>query len=246
MKKRFTERYRRGRGSIPKKMRLEIYERDGYTCQFCDKKFVSTDLTIDHLIPLAHGGVDEVTNYVTCCRSCNTRKSDMPLTEFARTVNVSVDKLPVHGDPIIDNEELPIEVRLIRKGIFDRIRKGKISVSGSSGKNKLEKTYRREFWATPLGKKLEAEEPSLPGQVRIMLPEIKTIAKTPREHLLLLELAKSANTRNLIGTVLTVDVDVEAIIRSMAKRDKDESLTKRLNQAIRRFERVLRKTVTVQ
>ena len=50
-----------------------------------------------------------------------------------------------------------------------------------------------------------------------MLPEIDTVAKTPDERILLIELAKSANTRNLIGTVLTRECDVVARVESMAQ-----------------------------
>ena len=70
-----------------------------------------------------------------------------------------------------------------------------------------------------------------------MIPEIRTIAKSAREYMLLVELAKSANTRNLIGTVLKVDVDVEGRVRSIASRTNDPALKKRLSWAIRRFEK---------
>ena len=239
MKKRFTGTSRTRRGSIPRSMRNEIYSRDGYRCQFCLGEPGTAELTIDHLIPLALGGLDEATNYVTCCRSCNSAKADRSLQEFATSINIEVEDLPVHGDPVIDNQDLPIEIRAIRKRIFDRIRSGKLRTRGRSGQKKIEKAYRREFWSTPLGQALEAEEPSLPGQVRVVIPEIKTVAKTEREYLLLVELAKSAKTRELIGTVLDATVDVESRVRSMANRERDTALAKRLNNALSRFERAV-------
>ena len=239
MKKRFTGRSRIGRGSIPRSMRDEIYSRDGYRCQFCLRKTDPAELSIDHLVPLSLGGLDEITNYVTCCRVCNSAKADQSLQEFARTINVQIEQLPVHGDPVIDNQEIPAEIRIIRKRIFDRIRMGNLNARGHSGQKKIEKAYRREFWATPVGKALEAEEPSLPGQVRVVIPEIKTVAKTEREYLLLVELAKSAYTRELIGTVLKPNVDIESRVRSMAQRGDNVALAKRLNYALRRFERIV-------
>ncbi len=240
VKRRFTGRSRTGRGSIPKSIREGIYSRDEYICQYCLQEIDPEELTIDHLVPLAHGGLDEVTNYVTCCRTCNGMKADRPLEEFADTVGVKVVDLPVHGDPIIDNEELPIEIRVIRKRIFDRARLGSLSFSGRSAQKKIEKAYRAEFWASPLGQELEAEEPGLPGRVRIVIPEIKTIAASAREYLLLVELAKSANTRDLIGTVLNADVDIESRVRSIADKSRDAPLAKRLKQALRRFERAVK------
>ena len=246
MKRRFTGRSRIGRGSIPKTIRNEIYSRDGHKCQFCLRSLDLAELTIDHLVPLALGGLDEITNYVTCCRSCNNLKADKPLVEFAQLVNLEVKDLPVHGDPVIDNVRLPKEIRVIRKRIFDRMRSGKLNAKGRSAQKKIEREYRREFWTTSLGQELQAKEPSLPSQVRIAIPEIRTVAKTPREYLLLVELAKSASTRELIGKVLCADVDVEGRVRSMASTGKDVTVTKRLNYAIRRFERVIASRVDLQ
>ena len=240
MKRRFTARSRTGRGSIPKSMRDEIYSRDEYKCQFCLNSPDLAELTIDHLVPLALGGLDEMTNYVTCCRSCNAAKADMPLKDFVQQVKTEIEDLPVHGDQIIDNDRLPVEIRIIRKRIFDRVRAGHLNAKGRSAQKKIEKAYRREFWTTPLGRELEAAEPSLPGQVRIAIPEIRTHAKTAREYLLLVELAKSARTRELIGTVLSNDVDIEGRVRSIASSNKDGALTKRLNDAIRRFEHAIK------
>ena len=241
MRRRFTGKTRVRRGSIPKKMRNEIFQRDSFICQFCQEKFDATELTIDHLVPLALGGLDEMTNYVTCCRGCNGRKADMPLDEFAREMNIDVEDLPIHGDLVIDNEKLPIQIRILRKRLYDRVRRGDIEIKGTSAKKKLEKTYRREFWNTEIGQQLESEEPSLPGHVRVMIPEIRPIAKSEREYRLLIELAKSAQTRDFIGGVLTPDVDIETRVRSMAKQTKNHSLRKRLNQSLDRFEKSMRR-----
>ena len=56
-----------------------------------------------------------------------------------------VEELPVYGDPVIDNPAIPIQLRLLRRRIFDRIRRGELAVSGKGAQKKLEKTYRREL-----------------------------------------------------------------------------------------------------
>ena len=211
MRDRFIRISKVERGRMRRKVKDDILRRDNDTCQFCGGAFEAAELTIDHLIPVALGGLDEPTNYVACCEPCNQRKADMPLEEFARTVNVRVEELPVHGDPVIDNEALPVELRLVRKRVFDRMRGGELRVSGRSAQNKIEKEYRRDFWQTDRGKALEREFPTLPGHVRVMIPEIKTIAGNERGFLLLVELAKSANTRNLIGTTLNKDVQTRTL-----------------------------------
>lgn len=238
--KRFTGKSRTKRGSIPPEMRKAIYARDSGTCQFCGAYGEGVELTIDHLVPVAKGGLDDITNYVTACRDCNEKKADKSLDEFAKTIHIAVSDLPVHGDPIIDNIYLPLEIRMVRKHIFDRVRAGSISLTGKSAQNKLERQYRREFWGTAIGKKLEQEFPTLPGHVRVMIPEIKTIAKTLAEFLLLIELAKSASTRNLIGTVIDSQVDVVAKVSQLAERNLDAALEKRIKHALSRFEKKCR------
>lgn len=241
MRDRFTRISKVERGRMRPKVKGDILQRDNHTCQFCGERFEPAELTIDHLIPMALGGLDEPTNYVACCEPCNQRKAAMPLEEFARTINVRVEKLPVHGDPVIDNDALPVELRLVRKRVFDRMRGGELRISGRSAQNKIEKEYRRDFWQTDRGKALEQEFPTLPGHVRVMIPEIKTIAGNEREFLLLVELAKSANTRNLIGTMLSKNVDIEKMVALRKDRDPDEALRKRLGQAWKRFGKEVRR-----
>lgn len=53
--------------------RAFIYERDENRCLVClDDN--SDLLTIDHIVPLAKGGRNHVSNYQTLCRKCNVKK----------------------------------------------------------------------------------------------------------------------------------------------------------------------------
>lgn len=60
--------------------------------------------------------------------------------------------------------------------------------------------------------------------------------------MLLVELAKSARTRSLIGSVLTGTVDVEGRVRSLHEREKKPAMRKRLEDALKRFDRAVRET----
>jgi hypothetical protein len=241
MKNRFTHNSRFGRHSISDKDRIEVYKRDDFTCQYCLTKYETDKLSIDHLVPVALGGLHEIRNYVTCCTSCNSRKKHAPLTEFAKKVNINVQDLPIHGNPIIDNESLPIEIRLVRKRIFDNIRLCKADFKGKSAQQKIEKQFRTDIWNSDTGKAMIDKYPNLPGHARIMLPEIETIAKSEADFVLLIELSKSANTRNLIGSELSSAVNVTDFVNTLLKKTKDTSLQKRLQQPIDRTQSVLRK-----
>lgn len=56
--------------------RANIYERDGYTCQYCAQPFEPEDLTFDHVVPVAQGGLRSWENIVTCCVACNREKDN--------------------------------------------------------------------------------------------------------------------------------------------------------------------------
>ena len=240
MKDRFTRKSSVERNRIRKSKRQAVYERDNFTCQFCGNALPSEKLTIDHIIPLSKGGVDEITNYVTACFECNQKKVDMPMGDFAKVIAIEIEDLPVTGDPVIDNSSLPIEIRLLRKKVYDKGREGSVNIRGRSFQKKVEKQYRREFWATEQGQELEEEFPNLPGQVRIMIPEIKTIAKTSKEARLLIELAKSAKTRNLIGNLLKEGVDIEKVLIDYQNKCRDEGMVKKINQALKRLSKALK------
>jgi 5-methylcytosine-specific restriction enzyme A len=43
-------------------------------CHYCEKKFLSAELTMDHVVPLARGGRSTKGNSVVCCKECNNQK----------------------------------------------------------------------------------------------------------------------------------------------------------------------------
>jgi 5-methylcytosine-specific restriction endonuclease McrA len=55
--------------------RKNVYIRDNNTCQYCGKKFVSSDLTLDHVVPRSQGGANTWDNLVCACFKCNQRKA---------------------------------------------------------------------------------------------------------------------------------------------------------------------------
>ncbi|WP_457756244.1 HNH endonuclease [Thermodesulfatator indicus] len=43
-------------------------------CYYCGRKFKPSELTMDHLIPLAQGGKSVRENLVPACKECNNKK----------------------------------------------------------------------------------------------------------------------------------------------------------------------------
>ena len=72
--------------------RKNIIRRDNHRCQFCG---VSTNLTIDHIIPKSKGGEDAWENLTTACIKCNNKKGDRT-PEEAKMVLFNNPKKPSH------------------------------------------------------------------------------------------------------------------------------------------------------
>jgi 5-methylcytosine-specific restriction protein A len=52
-------------------------------CHHCGGKFKASELTMDHLIPLARGGTSAKGNIVCSCRSCNqSKKLETPVDDL--------------------------------------------------------------------------------------------------------------------------------------------------------------------
>jgi len=60
---------------IPPLNNQTLFRRDAYLCMYCAQRFVSSDLSRDHVRPFSQGGQDLWSNVVTACRRCNNAKA---------------------------------------------------------------------------------------------------------------------------------------------------------------------------
>lgn len=65
--------------AITKKLRFEVFKRDGFTCQYCGRTPPDVTLEIDHINPKSKNGKDDINNLITSCFDCNRGKSNIPL-----------------------------------------------------------------------------------------------------------------------------------------------------------------------
>jgi len=54
--------------------RRNIFARDHNQCQYCGHKFITSELSLDHVIPRSQGGGTTWENIVCSCVDCNVRK----------------------------------------------------------------------------------------------------------------------------------------------------------------------------
>ena len=56
--------------------RGNVFYRDAFTCQYCQKVFKEVELTLDHVFPKSRGGKTSWENIATSCHACNNKKAD--------------------------------------------------------------------------------------------------------------------------------------------------------------------------
>lgn len=77
--------------------RRGILTRDGNVCQYCAKKMLPGQLTLDHVVPRSKGGQSTWENLVASCKSCNHRKGDLTPSEAGLVLIKTPRQLSVHS-----------------------------------------------------------------------------------------------------------------------------------------------------
>ncbi len=54
--------------------RQAIVKRDRSSCQYCGKVLSAANVTMDHVLPRAQGGITSLLNCVVACQPCNNKK----------------------------------------------------------------------------------------------------------------------------------------------------------------------------
>ncbi len=60
--------------TISLKFRWDVMKNGNYMCAECGSRPPEVSLEIDHIVPLAQGGIDGVTNLQVLCSRCNQGK----------------------------------------------------------------------------------------------------------------------------------------------------------------------------
>lgn len=69
------------RVSLTKKLRFEVFKRDGFRCQYCGAAAPAVLLVVDHIHPVAEGGTNDILNLLTACQPCNAGKGKRTLSD---------------------------------------------------------------------------------------------------------------------------------------------------------------------
>lgn len=86
------------RKGISKRVRFEVFKRDGFTCQYCGAHPPAVVLQADHIHPVAEGGSNDIDNLITSCDTCNQGKG-------ARLLSQVPESLAEKGEEIRERED---------------------------------------------------------------------------------------------------------------------------------------------
>lgn len=79
--------------AVSKKVRFEVFKRDGFRCAYCGKTPPSVVLEVDHIDPKSKGGKDDINNLITACFDCNRGKKDIPLSTITNQMADNLEAL---------------------------------------------------------------------------------------------------------------------------------------------------------
>lgn len=79
--------------------RANIYARDQHMCQYCGLVLPVDTLTLDHVVPVRHGGRKIWENIATSCVSCNRRKGGRTPAEAGMTL-IRAPRRPVRPSTV--------------------------------------------------------------------------------------------------------------------------------------------------
>lgn len=78
---------------MQKKLRFTVFQKDNFTCQYCGRKPPKVVLEVDHILPRAEHGTDEIENLITSCEDCNRGKGKMLLTKTPAKVRKNIKSI---------------------------------------------------------------------------------------------------------------------------------------------------------
>lgn len=96
---------RYGRQPIPRKLRHEVFKRDGYRCRECGSSKDETSLEIDHIVPVAKGGTNDIDNLQTLCRECNRMKHTDEWVGGEKDIKIAQNELSILKEQLGKSED---------------------------------------------------------------------------------------------------------------------------------------------
>ena len=114
------------RKSFTKEDRIKVYNQSKGRCGICGDfiPFDSNEYTIDHIIPLAKGGTNDIRNLQCACKKCNLMKQDiMPEELLDYMKKIMFYQMRKNYDPTIMREFLKIKAKHDKQATSKKLKK---------------------------------------------------------------------------------------------------------------------------
>jgi hypothetical protein len=102
------------RKSMSKSLRFEVFKRDGFICQYCGAHPPQVVFEVDHIVPVADDGDNDMDNLVTACFDCNRGKA-------ARSLNQVPQSLAEKAEEVAEREAQLLGYNAILQARRDRV-----------------------------------------------------------------------------------------------------------------------------
>lgn len=79
--------------AISKKLRFEVFKRDGFQCAYCGRKPPAVVLECDHINPKSKGGKNDINNLITACFDCNRGKGATELKKIPLQLSETMERI---------------------------------------------------------------------------------------------------------------------------------------------------------
>lgn len=110
------------RRSLSKRLRFEIFKRDGFRCVYCGGTPLQSILHVDHVEPVAEGGTDDAFNLVTACESCNLGKGAIRLADGTLPVGATTEEQKDRAELILEYLTVQTDIARARAAAGDALR----------------------------------------------------------------------------------------------------------------------------
>lgn len=126
------------RQAISKKLRFEVFKRDGFKCVYCGAHPPSVLLHADHVVAVAAGGENDIDNLVTACQPCNLGKG-------ARDLTLVPQSLAEKAKLVAEQEEQLLGYQHILQAKRERIESEMWEVAEELEPGSMDKGMRRDW-----------------------------------------------------------------------------------------------------
>lgn len=99
------------RKPISKKVRFEVFKKDGFKCVYCGKTPPNVTLEVDHIDPVSKGGESDIFNYVTACFDCNRGKSNIPLDKIPPSMSDNLEILKIKEEQFLEYKKFVNKIK---------------------------------------------------------------------------------------------------------------------------------------